>query len=107
MVLIIDKGIAMDNYKNIYGIEKLDDWATSVFLKNGRQAYIEIKRLNANFTASVYHFWKDDIRERKLIKELGKHDEATACLQEAMGWVDEHSAQFLKPEEIKKDVRYK
>lgn len=102
----------MKNYKSIQEIETLDDGTMNVLLKNGKRAFIEIKRLNEKFEAAIYHMMIGDPIEEKrktsmdILSKLSKHDAYKECAKEAIGWIDENPDQFLKAEEIR-ESKYK
>lgn len=97
----------MGDYKNISRIDKLDDGTMNIFMKNGIRAYIEIRRLEAAFKASIYRLREGEAGTGgKLIKELTHMEGVQECALDAIGWVDENPL-AEGPEEIKKDVRMK
>lgn len=98
----------MSNYQNISRIEKLDDGTMNVFMKDGIRAYIEIRRLEAAFKASIYRLREGESSGGgKLIKELTRSGVLQDCAREAIGWVDENPIAVTGPREIRKDVRMK
>ena len=87
------------DYNNIENIEMLEDGTSSLFLKKGRRAIIEINNFNNKFEAGIYRlaFGGPESQERQrksVFAELGKHTAYNDCLQEAMGWVDENPGYF-------------
>ena len=97
----------MGEYKNIDRVETIDDGTMSVFMKNGRQAIIEIVKLNEKFEAAIYGKIAAETagikaeKKDSLLKRLKQCDVYKECAQEAIGWVDENHLDFVEREEIK------
>lgn len=92
----------MGSYQNIDKIDVLDDGSMTVALKNGREAIIEIIKLNDKFKAAIYRWFGPNYVEKKpksILIELGKHDAYQECAKEALGWVDENPIEFIPIEE--------
>lgn len=88
----------MDDYKNISKIEKLDDGTMNILMKNGMRAYVEIRKWEAAFKASVYRLKEGDVKS--LIKELSHSGALADCAREAIGWVDANPLTHLPQEEV-------
>ena len=98
----------MTDYENISLIEKLDDGTMNVLMKDGIRAYIEIRRLEAAFKASIYRLREGESPGGgKLIKEVTHNSGLQECARTAIGWLNENPVAVSGPKEIKKDVRMK
>lgn len=98
----------MEDYKNISRIEKLDDGTMNIFMKNGLRAYVEIRKLEAAFKASVYRLREGEIHPgTRLIKELRVNGGLQDCVRDTIGWVDENPMAVDGPEELKEIQKHK
>lgn len=96
----------MAEYKNIVGVDTLDDGSMTVFMKNGRNAIIRIVKLNEKFEAAIYGMFagvsaENESRKEPLLVRLEKFDVYKDCAKDALGWVDENIHDDFVPEEIK------
>ncbi|MBE6033632.1 hypothetical protein [Aminipila sp.] len=95
----------MKEYKNIEKVNTLDDGTMNVLMKNGREAFVEIVKLNEKFQAAVYRLFTPElgtnvIKENTLAK-LGRYDLYKECAREALGWIDENPLAFVEQQEVK------
>lgn len=95
----------MKEYNNIEKINTLDDGTMNVLMKNGREAIVEIVRLNEKFQAAIYRLFTPELeeipRKESTFAKLGKHELYKECAKEALGWIDQNPLEFPKLEEIK------
>ncbi|QAT42408.1 hypothetical protein [Aminipila luticellarii] len=95
----------MKEYKNIEKIDSLDDGTMSVLMKNGREAVIEIVKLNEKFEAAIYRIFSPELgkgkKKESTFAKLEKHELYKECAKEALGWIDENPLEFTEPQEIK------
>ncbi len=95
----------MKEYNNIEKVNTLDDGTMNVLMKNGREAIVEIVKLNEKFQAAIYSFFTPEFgetaRKESTLAKLNKHDAYKECAKEALGWIDENPIQFMEQEEIK------
>ena len=68
----------MKTYKNIEKIDTLDDGTMNVLMKNGKQAVVEIVRLNEKFQAAIYKIFSPDFESNSekegILAKLGRHE---------------------------------
>lgn len=95
----------MKEYKNIEKVNTLDNGSMNVMMKNGREAIIEIVKLNEKFQAAIYSLFTPElgkpIKKESAFAKLGKHDVYKECAKEALGWIDDNSLDFPEPQELK------
>lgn len=90
-------------YKNIQSVETLENGLLTVNMKNGRQAIVEIIKLNEKFQAAVYSLFTPELCKSKktLLKKLEKYDAYKECAKDALGWIDDNEFEEVVREEIK------
>ncbi len=100
------KVICMKDYINIEKVNTLDDGTMNVLMKNGKEAIVEIVRLNEKFQAAIYKLFTPELGEipkkESTFAKLGKHEIYKECAKEALGWIDQNPLEFTEPEELRK-----
>ncbi|QHI71510.1 hypothetical protein [Aminipila terrae] len=95
----------MKEYKNIEKFDTLDDGTVNVLMKNGKEAVIEIVKLNEKFQAAIYRIFAPELgkntKKEGTLAKLGKHDLYKECAREALGWIDQNPLEFTEPQELK------
>lgn len=104
-ITIERKVICMKEYNNIEKVSTLDNGTITVMMKNGREAIVEIVKFNEKFQAAIYRLFTPElggtIKKESTLAKLGKHDIYKECAKEALGWIDDNSLEFIKPQELK------